>query len=377
MSRSVSNRGALRRALELAAAASVVLLPSLAHAHFSLQDPPNWTKEDGQGSPQKDWPCGNEPNTSGVAPVDDGPTTPFKPGDKVTITLVETVMHPGHYRVALATSGNMADLPQDMSASASGSMCQNDDMQSTPTFPILADGMLEHTTKLTGAQSFEVTLPTNVTCDKCVLQVREYMAQHGNQPETMSGQKAGMNGCYYHHCAYISIGSGSGTGGMSGSGGASAGGAPGMGGVPAQGGMAGMAVSMGGAMGQAGASSGGAGVPGSGGTISAGAGSGGTSTGGTSTTGGTTSMGGSTLTMGTGGSANGGQPSGTGGSSGTGIGLTTGNPAGTSSGSSEPASSDDKGGCSISRSSQRGSLPLRAAGLLALGLLAARRRGRR
>jgi hypothetical protein len=353
------------------------LLPSLAHAHFTLQDPPNWTKEDGQGSPQKDWPCGNEPNASGVEPMDTGPTTAFKPGDKVTITIVETVMHPGHYRVALAPSGDMADLPQDMAASASGSMCQNDDMQATPAFPILADGMLEHTAKLTGPQSFEVTLPTDVTCDKCVLQVREYMAQHGNQPETMSGQKAGMNGCYYHHCAYISIGSGSGTGGMSGAGGASTGGAPGTGGVSAEGGAAGMSASMGGAMGQAGMSSANGGMPGASGATAAGSsGSGGTTgSGGTSTAGGTTSTGGSSTMLGTGGTANGGEPSGSG-TGGSGIGLTTGNPAGTSSGSSEPASGDEQGGCSIGRASSHGSLPLRAAGLVALGLLLARRRRR-
>lgn len=378
MSRSFLNGGTLRFAFEIAAAASVTLFPSLAHAHFTLQSPPNWTAEDSSGSPQKDWPCGNESNPSGMAPMDTGATTAFKPGDKVTIKIVETVFHPGHYRVALAPSGNMTDLPQDMSADASGGNCQNDDMETTPAFPILADGELEHTQMFAGAQSFEVTLPTDVTCDKCVLQVREYMAQHSNVSETMSGRAAGMNGCYYHHCAYISIGDGSGSGGMSGgggaaSGGASAGGSGGVGGMSTSlGGEGGM--SMGGAMGQAGTLTSSAGMLGAGGAANGGR----SGTAGAPGAGGTTATGGTAMT-GSGGAPSGGRPSaagGEGGSSGTGIGLTTGAPAGTSSGNTEPQASDDKGGCSMSRASRRGSLPWSAAGLFALGYFAARRRRR-
>ncbi|HTQ03654.1 MAG TPA: SCE4755 family polysaccharide monooxygenase-like protein [Polyangiaceae bacterium] len=374
MSRLIVGGVALRRASEVFAALAVTFAPALASAHFTLQSPPNWTKEDGQGSPQKDWPCGNEPNTSGMDPTATGPTTAFKPGDKITIQLAETVTHGGHYRVAIATSGNMMDLPQDMSTTASGANCQNDDMQATPTFPILADGMLQHAQNqpLNGVQSFDVTLPSDISCDKCVLQVREYMTPHSNEPETASGTAAGMNGCYYHHCAFISVGSGtSGSGGMSGGGGAASGGAPSSGGAPAEGGMAGTGPtsSMGGAMGQAGTLTGSAGAPGSGGASSGGH----TGSAGAPGTGGTTSTGGSTAMTGTGGAPSGGRASGTGGGSGSGIGLTTG--AGTSTSGSEPASSDEKGGCNVSHPS-RGSWPLSAAGVFALAFFAARRRRR-
>jgi hypothetical protein len=67
---------------------------------------------------------------------------------------------------------------------------------------------LKHTAPFTSAQSFEVTLPSNVTCTKCTLQIVEFMSDHGlNNP----------GGCFYHHCADISIQSSStSTGGVTG-----------------------------------------------------------------------------------------------------------------------------------------------------------------
>jgi len=61
-----------------------------------------------------------------------------------------------------------------------------------PVFPILADGMLPHTQPFHDLQSFTVTLPSDVTCDHCTLQVIEFMSQHDSP-------------CFYHHCADISI----------------------------------------------------------------------------------------------------------------------------------------------------------------------------
>src|SRR5262249_55630132 len=46
-------------------------------------------------------------------------------------------------------------------------------------------------------QTIQVTLPSNMTCDHCTLQVIEFMSEHPlNNP----------GGCFYHHCANISIG---------------------------------------------------------------------------------------------------------------------------------------------------------------------------
>ena len=72
---------------------------------------------------------------------------------------------------------------------------------SAAVYPVLADGMLEHTTPMSGARSFTVKLPTDVTCTKCSLQVTEFMSNHPlNNP----------GGCWYHHCADISIQTGTG-----------------------------------------------------------------------------------------------------------------------------------------------------------------------
>jgi len=60
-------------------------------------------------------------------------------------------------------------------------------------FPVLADGVLSHTDVFPGTQSFQVTLPSDVTCTHCTLQVLEFMSSHPAP-------------CFYHHCADISIG---------------------------------------------------------------------------------------------------------------------------------------------------------------------------
>ena len=68
---------------------------------------------------------------------------------------------------------------------------------SPPVYPVLADDVFDHTAPFTTPQSVQVTLPTSVTCSNCTLQVIEFMSDHGlNNP----------GGCFYHHCANISIG---------------------------------------------------------------------------------------------------------------------------------------------------------------------------
>jgi hypothetical protein len=351
---------------------ALVFVPAVAEAHFSLSAPPNWTNQSSNGSPQKDWPCGNEND-----PMATGPTTPFTAGQEITVTISETVAHDGHYRVALAESGDMMDLPADMSADASGATCMNDDMKASPVYPVLADGMLEHTGKLSGPQSFKVTLPSDVTCDKCVLQVREYMKGHSNTPETPTS----TNGCYYHHCAFISISGGSsGAGGM-GSGGKGSGGAGGASAGASQGGMAttagtGGTVAQGGVMGGGGMSSM-AGAPSSGGRGGAGAPSTTGGSGGSGGTGGTSTAAGGQVSS-SGGTGTGGTSGGTGGAGG-GSGTSTSTSG--SAGSSAPAGNgtqapDDSGGCGcrVPASGQHGH-----SGAIALGLglwLAQRRRRR-
>jgi hypothetical protein len=145
-------------------------------------------------------------------------------------------------------------------------------IQNPPVFPVIADGVLAHTSG-GGEQTTMIPIP-NVNCDHCVLQVIEFMAQHG--PDY-----------FYRHCADLKItadpgkpifdptgmgGGGSGGGGAGGaSGGSGTGGAASgaagaatagsaSGGVPGASGAAGTTSTAGSAPVTGGSSTGGSGV---------------------------------------------------------------------------------------------------------------------
>ena len=61
---------------------------------------------------------------------------------------------------------------------------------------MLADGVFEHAEPFSEPQSIDVTIPDGISCTNCTLQVIQFMSNHGlNDP----------GGCYYHHCATLSI----------------------------------------------------------------------------------------------------------------------------------------------------------------------------
>jgi hypothetical protein len=182
---------AMRRVHIAAMAAAVALAPGAAEAHFVLQQPASWAEQDGQGQPQKTAPCGQaDPQ---IAAVPTGAVTAFRPGDTITVTVDETTFHPGHYRVVLSTTGQ-GGLPADPATTLPGT-CMGLEIQDPPVYPVLADGMLPHTDPFTGPRSFQVTLPRDVTCTGCTLQVLEFM----------QADVGGSGNCFYHHCANISI----------------------------------------------------------------------------------------------------------------------------------------------------------------------------
>ncbi|MET0591623.1 MAG: SCE4755 family polysaccharide monooxygenase-like protein [Polyangiaceae bacterium] len=236
------------------------MLAGSASAHFRLISPGNVVMQSSDGSPQKMGPCGNEsPQTPSNV------VTRFEPGATVTIQLQETVFHPGHYRAALAVN-SPSELPADPVVTAGSTACGSAAIQSTPMYPVLADGMLQHTQMLTGTQTFQVKLPTNVTCTNCTLQIVEFMSSHAAP-------------CFYYHCAKIAIGPDGGTtspdAGSDASGGS--GGTTGTGGATGSGGTAGSGAAGGGT---AGSGTGGtAGSGGTGGAATGGAAGGGASAG--------------------------------------------------------------------------------------------------
>jgi MYXO-CTERM domain-containing protein len=153
--------------------------------------------QDGLGGPQKSSPCGLSDVTQGSD--DSTPTNivaELKEGGTVTVSITELITHPGHYRVALAQ--DMASLPPEPTVTAgNGYACGSVPIDANPQLPVLADGLFVHTSSFNGVQqTAQVQLPAGMTCTHCVLQVIEFMGDHGlNTP----------GGCFYHHCSIVDI----------------------------------------------------------------------------------------------------------------------------------------------------------------------------
>jgi len=177
----------------------VALLAALpqpaALAHFKLLSPESWIVEDQRGDPQKLGPCGG---TSANAGTPSGVVGRMTGGQTLHLKLMETIYHPGHYRVALAVNSR-DELPADPDAvtrdSERGPWSVSAPIAAKPVAPVLADGLFVHTSKPTEPFEADVRLP-NITCAKCTLQITEFMADHGYNKD---------GGYYYHHCADLQI----------------------------------------------------------------------------------------------------------------------------------------------------------------------------
>ena len=177
----------------LAALLLIIAATGIANAHFTLMKPDAYSKQDNLGLPEKSPPCGQaDPGT----PIEYLPAeTTFAAGSTITIMVDENIFHPGHYRVAVADSESA--LPADPHVTAGpGTPCGTADIEATPTLPVIADNLMVHTRSFASPQSVQITLPANLTCAHCLLQVVEFMSDHAlNTP----------GGCFYHHCARVSI----------------------------------------------------------------------------------------------------------------------------------------------------------------------------
>ena len=174
---------------------ALVALAPFAGAHFHLLEPQSWIVEDQQGNPQKLGPCGGTSSNGGT------PTnlvTKVTGGQKLHVKVQETVYHPGHYRIALAVNSR-AELPPDPSTttrdSDKGPMSVAAAIQNPPRIPVLADGLFVHTARASDPFETDIQLP-NITCEKCTLQIVEFMAEHGLNND---------GGYFYHHCADLQI----------------------------------------------------------------------------------------------------------------------------------------------------------------------------
>ena len=187
----------MNAALRVAATAAAVLVfvPAVMHAHFKLLEPASWLIEDERGDPQKAGPCGGTNADYGKPSY---AVTPAVGGSTLHIKVMETIYHPGHYRVALAVN-SPTELPVDPKATTEtterGPRSVSAEIQNPVQMPVLADGLFVHQAKADGPFETDVTLP-NIGCKRCTLQVIEFMEQHAvNNPGMFT----------YHHCAVVQI----------------------------------------------------------------------------------------------------------------------------------------------------------------------------
>lgn len=247
------------KTVALALGVCCLSLVARAEAHFGIVMPPaaDNASDGGKGPP----PCG---------PVaDSNVITPAQGGHPLALEVDEMIFHPGFYRVALALN-SPSELPADnVVIDKDGNVLPPDSIglsdtaeyAATAMFPVLADHLWPHDTPDQELFQTQLTLP-NVSCDKCTLQVIEFMSN--------SNSNAG-GGYFYHHCANLKItadtalpaftppvsSGGSANGGAT-NGGAANGGAATGGGGTANGGAAGSLPISGGASGLAGSSAAGA-----------------------------------------------------------------------------------------------------------------------
>jgi hypothetical protein len=171
------------------------LAPAFANAHFRLLEPASWLEENKLGDPQKLGPCGG---TSANAGTPTGVVSAATGGSKLHLKLQETVYHPGFFRVALAVKSR-EELPPDPVVvtrdTEKGPWSISGAIQSAPQRPVLADGLFLHKAKTTEPYETDVQLP-NINCEKCTLQVVQFMEEHGYNKD---------GGYTYHHCADLKI----------------------------------------------------------------------------------------------------------------------------------------------------------------------------
>jgi len=190
----------MTRPIRIAIVAATLLCatPVAVIGHFKLMEPASWLIENDRGDPQKTGPCGGS-NTDWGKPS--YAVTKATGGEKLHIKVLETIYHPGHYRVALVVN-SPTELPPDPETATRdgerGPVSVSAKIQEPPQAPVIADGLFVHAARPTGpAAPFEtdVQLP-NITCRKCTLQVVHFMAEHAfNNP----------GGYSYHHCAELQI----------------------------------------------------------------------------------------------------------------------------------------------------------------------------
>lgn len=159
-----------------------LLWASIAVAHTRLTAPPDWLVTDAAGDPQKDGPCGSAAGTPSNV------VTEVQAGSKLTVVWTETVFHPGHWRIAIASDRSQLPMPTPV---VEANNCVSVPIEATPAPPVILDGVAPHTSPRAGDYQQEITMP-DMACDRCTLQLVQFMSSHAPP-------------CFYYHCATLRI----------------------------------------------------------------------------------------------------------------------------------------------------------------------------
>ena len=191
-----ASRSRRLRGLAAAAVFSASFSVAPASAHFILETPAASLEQNVIGDPQKLGPCGGTSQDPGTPT---GAVTELTGGSTLHLKLRETVYHPGHYRVALAPTA--AQLPADPETltrvGPRGPISVSAEIAANPAPPVLADGLFQHTAPPAQGTFWEADVKVpNVDCKHCVVQVIQWMAEHGYNSD---------GGYTYHHCATVSV----------------------------------------------------------------------------------------------------------------------------------------------------------------------------
>ena len=167
--------------------ATVLLVPLSATAHIHLTSPK--ARTDSLTGDQKAQHCG-------VANQVRVPTrvTTFKPGETITVTWMETIQHPGYFRIAFQPNGSVFNIPAAGNGPPAGfpSVDQTGMTDAATGTIILKDRIPD------GMLSTQVTLP-NMECSNCTLQFIQVMTDKA--PYTIDANSDDI----YFNCADITL----------------------------------------------------------------------------------------------------------------------------------------------------------------------------
>jgi hypothetical protein len=188
----------------LAVAIAVLAIAPAAAAHISLEEGGTHRSRYGDGE-LKAGPCGKAGGTRGPN------VYTYAPGQKITVSVVESIPHPGYFRLAFDDDGDNAFIepasikpidPARKCPNGPTDRCGTSDFYNSPAVLPGMDNLNPHLTAALGTKyTWEVALP-DVQCSNCTLQVIQVMEDdltHGPYDPTPGVGVADI----YHQCVDI------------------------------------------------------------------------------------------------------------------------------------------------------------------------------